>query len=228
MSHLPTDPTAPREPVLVPRGRPATVTLAGVLMLGGAAAGFLIGVTTLVASGRIGRDFEVRAAEQTGAPAEEIANLAASVQALFFGVGGAGAGLALAMVALAIGVLRANTSARFTTVVLAVISMFCGASTMGLGAGRSFTVTLDGGQVDLGESLRAAVPTGLTSLTAGLGCVLTLGYIAVVVLLLLPSSGAYFRRRPGAVPAPEPEDGGPEDGGPERGGPERGGPENAR
>jgi hypothetical protein len=216
MSYMPSDPTAPREPVLVPRGRPATVTLAGVLMLGGAAAGFLNGVTTVVASGTIGREFRDRATAQTGAPAAEIANLARSVQGLFLVLGGAGAVLALAMVALAIGVLRANLAARFTAVALALISILCGGGTMGLGAGRDFMVTLDGAQVDVGESLRAAVPAWLTSLTAGLGCLQTLGYIAVVVLLLLPTSGAYFRRRPGEPPTgapaskPEPEDGGPE------------------
>ena len=65
------------------------------------------------------------------------------------------------------------------------------------------------------------MPTWLTSLTGGLGCLQALSYIAVVVLLLLPVSNAYFRRRPQpprptyrpipsrARPRPTPDDGAP-------------------
>ena len=181
MSHVPTDPTAPREPVRVPRGRPGTVSLVGVLMLGGAAVGFLHGVATIVTSAVIGRDLRAHLAALTTAPPAEIEDLGASVQGLFLVLGGAEAVLALGMVALAVGVLRGNTTARLSAVALALVSLACGAGgglgTLGLGAGSDVTVTLGGSEVEVGEPLRAAVPGWFTSLTGGLGCLQSLSYI---------------------------------------------------
>jgi hypothetical protein len=207
LTHLPTDPTAPREPVRVPRSRPGTVTAAAVIMLGGAVVGFLNGVATIVASPGIGRELRARLAARTTAPLGEIDDLAASLQALFFASGSVAAVLALVVVALAVGVLRANISARFAAVVIVVFAVCCGSAagfgTLGASAGTDLTVTLGGGEVGVGEALGDAVPGWFASLTGGLGCVQVLGYIAVVVLLVLPASNAYFRRRPSPSPYTE-------------------------
>ena len=206
MSHVPTDPTAPREPVRVPRGRPGMVSLAGVLMLGGAAVGFLHGVATIVTSAVIGRDLRVHRRRRRPPRPPRSTTWRASVQGLFLVLGGAEAVLALGMVALAVGVLRGNTTARLSAVALALVSLACGAGgglgTLGLGAGSDVTVALGGSEVEVGEPLRAAVPGWFTSLTGGMGCLQSLSYILVVALLLLPASNHYFRRRP-AGPPPE-------------------------
>ena len=49
------------------------------------------------------------------------------MQALFLVLGGVEAVLALGMVALALAVLRGNTTARLSAVALALVSLFCGA-----------------------------------------------------------------------------------------------------
>jgi len=202
--HLPTDPTAPREPIRLPRSRPGVVTLAAVLMLGGAAVGFLNGCAMIVASARIGEDFRLRAIEYTGVSTTELDDVTASVQALFLFSGMVGAGFAVVVVALAVGVLRGNLAARVGTVAMIGLSLACaaigGLGTLGASGGAAFVVTLEGADVDLGDPLSEAIPGWLASLTGGLGCLQGVGYIAVIILLFLPAANAYFRRRPGLAP----------------------------
>lgn len=200
MTYLPSDPLAPREPVRLPRPRPATVTVAGALMIGGAVAGLLGGLALILTAPGVGRRLRTGLATASGLPAENLHRLANGAMAFFFITGAAVAVFAIIAIALGVGVLRGNNAARFGSMVLLPLALCCGSATslgvLGFGNGQDLRVRMDGGEVEVSGALSEAVPGWLTSLSAGLACPQVMSYLAALILLLLPAATAYFRRRP--------------------------------
>ena len=204
MSHVPVDPTKPREPVRVPRPRPGTIPLAVAFMVGGAAFGLLNSVLAIAASGVAARDFRARAGGTSATPGQ-VDQIATGLQRWSLVAGLAGVLLAVALVAVAGRVLRGSNPARMAALGIMSVSI-CG----GLGW-SSFTVrgstNLQPDGMDphtgrlVGEALGLSMSGLPTYIGGGLTCLQVLGYIAVLALLLWPASNPYFRKR---TPAPAP------------------------
>lgn len=198
---IPLDPAAPRDPLVIARERPQSVTVAAVLMLGGAAVGTLSAIALFVSSALVVREFRAGAA-RLGIPLTDINAVAPVIRATLLS-GGLGTLLLAVLVAFAArGVLRRNPAARAGALALAGLSLLCAfmsTSITALGRNVRWTVNVDHASAalvgEVAQSYSDAMPSWLVGLAGGLTDLQTLGYIAVAVLLLMPASQEYFRSR---------------------------------
>ena len=100
------------------------------------------------------------------------------------------------------GVLGRSEAARIGALVVTVVALGCAlvrTSVTAFGGNVDWTVAADHATPVLGAQLAQAfdeaMPGWLVGLGGGLTDLLTLGYIAVAVLLLMPASVEYFRTR---------------------------------
>jgi hypothetical protein len=203
---VPRDPTTPPDPVVIPRRRPQSVTLAGVLLYGSGALGLLSAVALLVAAGSVVDRFEADAL-RLGVTAADAADIAGAVRAVLLSSGFGALVLALLSGVLGRGVLRRNEAARIGALVVSVGSLGCAlvrTSVTAFGGSVDWTVATGhagpglGGQV--AQAFGEAMPGWLVGIGGGLTDLQTLGYIAVAILLLAPASLEYFRTRVIAPP----------------------------
>ena len=201
---LPPDPTS-RDELVIPRRRPQSVTLAGVLLYGTGALGLLSAAAMLVAAESVTDGFRGEALRLgvTGGDAVQVAN-ALRMVLLSSGLGA----LVLAAVTalLGRGVLGRNEAARIGALVVTVAALGCAlvrTSVTAFGGNVDWTVAAERATPALGAQLAQAfdeaMPGWLVGLGGGLTDLLTLGYIAVAVLLLMPASVEYFRTRGQAI-----------------------------
>ncbi len=186
-------PPPEREP-----GRPVAVTLASLIMCVIAGLALVSAITTLAAMGSIVAGFRERAAGTDATPAD-IDNLAAAVRVISIVAAIVLLIVAVALVALAVGNLRGSNLSRILTWVLCGLGVLCGCcGVVGtLGEARAVFSTSDTAATpaeQLGQALSESYPgwwLGVNGTLSGLGL---LGYIAVAVLLALPTANAFFRK----------------------------------
>jgi len=206
---VPLDPTTPRDPVVIARRRPDSVTFAGAAMYGAAVLGLLSSIAQIAAVAAVVAAFRSRAPGWGVDDAD--ARAAATVIRTVLLSSGLGA-LVLAVLTgiLGRGVLRRNEAARIGALVLVAGSLGCGlvrTSVTAFGRNIDWTVGTDTPASLTGNVAQAyseALPGWLVGLAGGLTDLQALGYIAVAILLLAPASQEYFRTRvsPAVNPAP--------------------------
>jgi len=204
-SWVPLDPTAPPDKLVIPRRRPASVTLAGVLMYGSGALGLLSAAALLIAAESVVQAFQ-REASRLGVGANEASEIANAMRTVLLSTGLGALAFAVLSVFLARGVLRRNEAARIGALAIAVGSLGCGVvrtSVTAFGGSVDWTVAVEQASPALGSQVAAAfdhaMPSWFVGLGGGLTDLQTLGYIAVAVLLLMPASVEYFRTRRQAI-----------------------------
>jgi hypothetical protein len=193
-------PTQPYDPVIIPRRRPISVVMAGVALYGSGAVGVLAALALLAAAGPVVDEFR-RSAIELGLSPPDAADTARAIRTALLS-GGAGA-LALSVLSLPLarGVLRRREPARVGALVVAGASLGCALVRTSVTAfGSSVDWSATAGHADLaGDAVAQAFADAMPGWFVGLGGGLTdlqaLGYIAVAVLLLAPSSREYFRTR---------------------------------
>jgi hypothetical protein len=197
----PQDPTTPRDELVIPRRRPQSVTLAGVLMYSTGALGVLSAAALLIAAAGVADGFRGEALRLgvSEADASDVANV---LRTVLFSSGLGALILATLTGLLGRGVLGRNEAARIGALVVATASLGCAmvrTSVTAFGGNVDWTVAAEqatpaaGGQ--LAQAFDEAMPGWLVGLGGGLTDLLTLGYIAVAILLLMPASVEYFRTR---------------------------------
>jgi hypothetical protein len=199
MTYQPPFPASPVTPARPPR--PTSVTVAGILMLVGAAVGIIGGILTIVAGNSIDPEFTTRALA-SGVSASDAMRISDSVQASFDAVGTVALLLGVVLAVLMFKVLRGSNAARITTWVVLALSLCCGIGN-GLLAKTLSNLSetniegMDKATVQaVGDALKESTPSWFAVGGVGASCVQVLGYIAVAVLLILPASNAYFRKPP--------------------------------
>ncbi|WP_436970456.1 hypothetical protein [Micromonospora tulbaghiae] len=179
--------------------RPGTVLAAVTLLLAMAVGAVAYAVVNLAVSGGTVDRFRDAAAERTGASGGDIDQVAGLLRGstVLAAVLGVLAGLLL--VGLALGLLAGRSGARTATWVVAGTGLLCGccglavligqrAAPLRLGADDRITADLLGLVGD-------AYPSWWIPVNATLSVAQILGYLVVAVLLTLPPSGAFLRRR---------------------------------
>jgi hypothetical protein len=211
----PTDPTQPRDPVILPRRTPAPVRLAVLIMLAGAAVGVVSAIALIGSAGMVVRRFIDGAATFAigGAAAESVGG---AIRTVLIGVGVVTLVLAIAMAVLAFGVRAGRSTARIGALIGVGLGLSCGLGSSSytvLGRNANWAIGLEGANdqliAQLGQAYAEAMPGVLVGATGGLTDLQSLGYIAVAVLLLVPASHPHFRRRPPAAPSAPPATPGP-------------------
>jgi hypothetical protein len=209
MSDQPPQPTKPQAPIGPRVRRPATVSVASVLMVLGAVVGLVVATALLVAMGSVVREFRLRATTATQA---EIDSAAAGIRSVFVLTALGTLVLAVAMGVLTYGVMRGTNAARIATLVTVLLALCCGVGTTSYTTlGRRLNWAGAAGNAneqlakDLSRAYSDATPSWLVGTTGGLTCLEVLGYIAVILLLLVPASQAYFRKRPALARSGQPQ-----------------------
>lgn len=198
MSPRPGDPTQPKDPLLIPRPRPGTVTLAGTLMLAGAAVGLLNALVVIAATGSSTEEFRARAG-LTAATQEQIDEIAEGLATWSTTAGLTGLLLSLVLAVLAVRVMRGSHAARVAALVFVGTSILFGLGWSSFTVRGSANLQPEGMDEQTGRGVAEALglsTSGLpTYVGGGLTCLQILGYLMVVGLLLWPASQPYFRRR---------------------------------
>ena len=179
--------------------RPGTVVAAAALLLAMAVGAVAYAAVNLAVGGGTVDRFRDAAAERTGASGGDIDQVAGLLRGstVLAAVLGVLAGLLL--VGLALGLLAGRSGARTATWVVAGTGLLCGccglavlvgqrAAPLRLGADDRITAELLGLVGD-------AYPSWWIPANATLSVAQILGYLVVAVLLTLPPSGAFLRRR---------------------------------
>ncbi len=197
----PSDPTRPSDPVIIPRARPPSVTVAGVLLYGGGGIGMVAAVALLAGAGGVVDDFHDRALA-VGVGPTEASDVAGALRTVLLSSGCGALALAALSVVLARGVLRRNEAARVGALVVAGASLGCALVRTSVTAfGRSIDWSTAAGHADalltnqVRQAFGDAMPGWLVGIGGGLTDLQALGYIAVAVLLIAPVSREYFRTR---------------------------------
>jgi hypothetical protein len=197
MSYVPPDPTKPKDPLIIARPRPGTVTLAGTLMLAGAALGLLNAVLVIAATGAATSEFRARAG-LTAATADQIDDIATGLATWSTTAGLAGLLLSVVLAVLALQVLHGSHGARLAALGLIAVAILFGLGWASFTVRGSTNLHPAGMDEETGRSVAAALggsTAGLpTYVGGGLTCVQVLGYATVLGLLLWPASRPYFRR----------------------------------
>jgi hypothetical protein len=205
MLDVPIDPTLPEAPVKVKRRPPASVTVASLFMMAGSALGLVLAAVLIGGLGPLLSGFRARAAELSLASAD-IDAVGSSIRRVFVCLAIFDAALAAGFLVAALGVRRGRGRARAATLVL-IAGAFVGGIAMGsftaLGSSVDWAATASNSNEGLASAVSHAysdaLPVVLSGTTGGLTDLQCLGYIAVAVLLLVPASNDYFRRRPVAL-----------------------------
>jgi hypothetical protein len=171
-------------------------------MVTGAVLGVVSAVVHFSASRSVASTFQ-QTAPGAGVSTADVDAVAGVIRAVFFGLGLVTLGLAIAVLALAVGILQGRNGARITTlalVVVALVSGLGGSSYTVLGRDADWTMNVaqpsDQLSAQVGQAYAQSLPGVLVGASGGLTDLQSLGYIAVAVLLLLPSARAHFRRSP--------------------------------
>lgn len=203
------DPTAPKNPVLVRPTRPAPVKLATVLLAAGGGVGGLSALALFAAAAWVPAGLSERAG-RLGASSSDVdamvsaARVALTVSAVVTLM------LAASSVGVAVMLRRGGRGpARVAALVLVGAGICCGlgaTSYTAFGEHLDWTVAAshrsDRLAGEMGQAYGEAMPGWLVGLSGGLTDLQVLGYIAVAVLLTVPASRPYFRRRPNVGPEP--------------------------
>jgi hypothetical protein len=207
------DPTEARAPVLIPRSRPAPVTLAMLILSAEVTLGLLAGFALLIAATTVPAAFIDQAVQEAGGGSvDAMANIDAisnAIRAVLLGGSVLTLLLSVAAAALVVPVARGSWSARLAAYGLAVAAA-CAA--LGSTSYTAFGQRVDwagavghggiGSAASVGQAYGDAMPSWLVGSIGGLTDLQVLGYIAVSVLLALPVVRPYFRRagvQPGNV-----------------------------
>jgi hypothetical protein len=206
-------PTAERAPVLVPRSRPAPVTLAALILCVEVALGLLSGSALLIAATTVPAAFINReldaAGVNLGGSSDAMANIDAisnAIRAVLLGGSVVTLLLSVAAAALVVPMARGSWSARLGAFGLALAA---GCAAIGSTSYTAFGQRVDwagavgqggiGSAASVGQAYGDAMPSWLVGSVGGLTDLQVLGYIAVSVLLALPVVRPFFRRA-GAQP----------------------------
>jgi len=206
-------PTAERAPVLVPRSRPAPVTLPALILCVEVALGLLSGSALLIAATTVPAAFINReldaAGVNLGGSSDAMANIDAisnAIRAVLLGGSVVTLLLSVAAAALVVPMARGSWSARLGAFGLALAA---GCAAIGSTSYTAFGQRVDwagavgqggiGSAASVGQAYGDAMPSWLVGSVGGLTDLQVLGYIAVSVLLALPVVRPYFRRA-GAQP----------------------------
>lgn len=204
------DPTEARAPVLIPRSRPAPVTLAMLILSAEVTLGLLAGFALLIAASTVPAAFINQAVQEAGGGSvDAMANIDAisnAIRAVLLGGSVLTLLLSVAAAVLVVPVARGSWSARLAAYGLAVAAA-CAAlgstSYTALGQRVDWTGAVGHGGIgsaaSVGQAYGDAMPSWLVGSIGGLTDLQVLGYIAVSVLLALPVVRPYFRRA-GAQP----------------------------
>lgn len=186
-------------PPQAPRQRPGSVLAGVVFMFTVAALGVITAAITLAAIGQIVNRFRNRAS-LTAATPEEIDNLAAGIQVLTIGLAILILIFALVLAGLAFGVQRGSNVARILTWVLVGLGILCNCCGLFGAIGQTNVSTFGTPDMNrqtadqLARALQDAYPSWWLGFSGGLSGLQLLGYIAIAILLALPSANAFFRR----------------------------------
>jgi hypothetical protein len=188
--------------VIIPRRRPDTVTVAGVLLFVSGGVGVLSALALLGSAGRVVADFRNRAmglGVGTGAAAQ----VADALRTSLLTSGSGALALAVLSLLLARGVLRRSEASRVGALVVVGAALACSVvrtSVTAFGGNVNWSVA-SGQHADplladqVARAFSDAMPSWLVGLGAGLTDLQSLGYIAVAALLIAPVSREYFRTR---------------------------------
>lgn len=179
--------------------RPGTVLAAAALLLVMAVGAVAYAVVNLAVGGGTVDRFRDEAADRTGASGGDIDQVAGLLRGSTVLAAVLGVLAALLLAGLALGLLAGRSGARTATWVVAGTGLLCGccglavlvgqrAAPLRLGADDRITADLLGLVGD-------AYPSWWIPVNATLSVAQILGYLVVAVLLTLPSSGAFLRRR---------------------------------
>lgn len=198
---LPSDPTKPNDPVLIPRARPFPVAVAGVVLYASGALGLLAAFALLVGAGPVVEDFQFAVIGHGVDPVDAV-DIAGAVRTALLSSGTGALALAGLSLLLARGVLRRSEAARVGALVVAAVSLGCGlvrTSVTAFGNGVDWSLASGRGDPAMAGPVSLAfadaMPNWLVGLGGGLTDLQSLGYIAVTALLIVPVSREYFRSR---------------------------------
>jgi len=205
---VPLDPTTPRDPLVIPRRRPESVALAGVLLYVSGTLGLLSAIALLFAAGGVVDGFR-HDALNLGVAGTDADKVAAGMHSALLSSGLGALVLAVLSVVLGRGVRRRSEAARVGALVVAFGSLGCAMVRTSVTAfSRHINWTIAAGHTDamlinqVAQAVGDAMPIWLVGLGGGLTDLQALGYIAVAILLLAPASMEYFRTRVIAPPPP--------------------------
>lgn len=201
MLDRPPDPIKPVAPVLVPRERPLAVATAGLALGGSGGVGLLAAVALLAGAGPVVDAFRARAVA-LGVDPVAAGEIARAIRTALLSSGTGTLALAVLSLVLAWGVLARYEAARTGALVVAAVSLGCGVVRTSVTAfGNGVDWSLASGRADpataaaVAEAFGDAMPSWLVGLGGGLTDLQSFGYIAVIVLLVVPASREYFRTR---------------------------------
>jgi hypothetical protein len=206
MFHMSYQPSYPQPQPVPPARRPATVTLAAILMFLIALLGVVSAITSLSAVNQIVDRFRELAA-RTDASLTDIDNLAGAIRGVSVATAVFALLFAIVLVALAFGILRGNNVARVLTWIICGLGVLCGCCSLGSVIWQNSMTSFRSGDVDdqtaeqLAQALQDSYPGWLTGTSGTLSALQLLGYIAIAILLALPAASAFFRRP--AQPQPQ-------------------------
>ncbi|MBX6749937.1 MAG: hypothetical protein IRY85_09775 [Micromonosporaceae bacterium] len=201
MLDRPPDPTKPDTPVLVPRERPLAVAAAGLALGGSGVVGLLASVALLGGAGPVVDAFRARAVA-LGVDPVGAGEIARAIRTALLSSGTGTLALAVLSLLLTWGVLARYEAARIGALAVAAVSLGCGVirtSVTAFGNGVDWSLAAE--QHDptmvaaVAEAFGDAMPSWLVGLGGGLTDLQSFGYIAVIVLLVVPASREYFRTR---------------------------------
>jgi hypothetical protein len=182
-------------------GRPLPVLLAAGLLALAALLGVVAAITHFVASANVVDAIRLRALSK-GVLVSDVDDFVTGIRTGLIVAGLVTLLFSLLLLGLAFGLLRGSNAARVATWVLCALGLLwgccglCGAISTATDSGD---VTVNGGDNSstlLAQSLVEALPGWYSGIFGGSALLQALSYIAVAVLLALPSANAYFRKRP--------------------------------
>jgi hypothetical protein len=186
-----------------PRARPAVVTAAVALLYVAAAALVLDGLLLLSLGGPLGHAMDAAYRNQQEIPENFGSSFAWVVVGVLTGIYVL-VGIGIAVLAIFDG--KGRNGARITTwVFMGLLTLCCGCgglfSAISGGAGFTGNISTTGssGQIDqqaMQRILEQELPSWYTPVSATLSIVLALVGLAVIILLALPASNAFFRKTP--------------------------------
>jgi uncharacterized membrane protein len=187
--------TVPNQTVEPPRPRPTTVTVAGWLLFAVAGIQIIAMAITLSQLGTIADVTEDAYRGTSAADGARVSTVVGTIVAAVLGVL-----FAIAYVVLAIFNNRGKNASRITTWVIGGIGACCGI--LGLitsAVGNSFNFRGGGDDLpdpsDVQRQINDAVPSWYRPSTIALGVIALLAVVAVLILLALPPSNEFFRKR---------------------------------
>jgi|SRR5215467_1790846 len=198
-------PEGPPAPPTDPSRRPGQVTVAVALTATTSALALTVAGLTVIAMAHFNHEFRPNIAD-AGVTDLTVHQTEIGVRGVLIALAAVAAAAAVVNSLLAIGVQAGNNGARVGTWVLCCLGTLCGvASVAGIVLARSPITAVDPSgaptlAATIAQAVRASLPGWFGGALGSLCGTLALGYIAVAVLLAVPSARAFFQRI--AVPWP--------------------------